>query len=410
MTDQAIFVASIILLLAFAVERLGKVSGVPSVVILILIGLIGKPAMEIGGLELSGLDTAVPVIGTIGLILIVLEGAFDIDLHKDKLRHAKSAFLMAGAGLIGCTLVLASAANLILDLSIQQALILAVPLSVISSAVAIPSSAFLPAEGREFVVYESSVSDILGILIFFTLLASDGTLAGTLSKLVGGGLLSLALGSICAAGLLLILIRIDGHIRFIPLLAGLFALYAGGKMMHLSPLIMVLLFGLVINNPQLFSHLRGFRRLDSNSYDATLAEFKTLTMELTFAVRGFFFILLGYWTDLSTLLSVAAWAAAALILVVIFTMRLLLLRWLQHDLTDALAWIAPRGLITVLLFLAAKDAMALPAFLDGAVLLVVLVSAILISIGRLQWAKAGAPAEKLNAAGKAAAHEPGAEG
>src|SRR5690606_5068088 len=286
MTDQAIFVASIILLLAFAVERLGKVSGVPSVVILILIGLIGKPAMEIGGLELSGLDTAVPVIGTIGLILIVLEGAFDIDLHKDKLRHAKSAFLMAGAGLIGCTLVFATAANLILDLSIQQALILAVPLSVISSAVAIPSSAFLPAEGREFVVYESSVSDILGILIFFTLLASDGTLAGILSKLVGGGLLSLALGSICAAGLLLILIRIDGHIRFIPLLAGLFALYAGRKMMHLSPLIMVLLCGLLINNPQPSSRLRGFRGLDANSYDATLAEFKTLTMELTFAVRG----------------------------------------------------------------------------------------------------------------------------
>jgi NhaP-type Na+/H+ or K+/H+ antiporter len=390
MTDQAILIASIFLLLAFGVERLGKLSGIPSVVILILIGLVGKPVMGVAGLELSGLNTAVPVIGTIGLILIVLEGAFDIDLRKDKLRHAKSAFFTAGVGLITCTVLFALAAYVVFGLSILNSLILAVPFSVISSAVAIPSSTFLPAEGREFVVYESSASDILGILIFFTLLSSDGALGGTLSKLIGGGLLSFALGSICAIALMLILVRIEGHIRFIPLLAGLFALYAGGKIMHLSPLIMVLLFGLVINNPRFLTRFRWFKGLADNNveYEATLGEFKTLTMELTFAVRGFFFILLGYWTDLSTLTSPAAWISAMLIMVVILGTRLALLRWQRLELAEPLTWIAPRGLITVLLFLAAKDAIELPEFLDGAVLLVVFTSAVVVTVGRLRWVKA----------------------
>jgi len=42
----------------------------------------------------------------------------------------------------------------------------AIPLAIISSAVAIPSAAGLLKQDREFVVYESTFSDILGIMIF----------------------------------------------------------------------------------------------------------------------------------------------------------------------------------------------------------------------------------------------------
>jgi cell volume regulation protein A len=392
-TEQAIFAASIFLLLAFGIERLSRASGIPSVVLLIATGVAGKPILASLGLSLQGLDAAVPIIGTIGLVLIVLEGALDIELRRDRLRAAAGAFFMAVTGFAICTAAFALGGYLILSFTPSQAVILAVPFAVISSAVAIPSCKFLPLNGREFAVYESSISDILGVLVFFSVVDSDGTLTGALMGLIGGGFVSLLLSMVCAVGLVLILMRIDGHIRFIPLLAGLFGLYAAGKLMHLSPLILVLLFGLALNNPTLITRLRPLRGWLDESYLETLNGFKGLTFEVTFAVRGFFFILLGYWTELPDLLSGKAWLAAIAILAVVYGSRHVLLRFTHTDLSAALVWIAPRGLITVLLFLNAKELLPIPRYLEGTAMLVVLASAALITVGRWRWVP---PAEPLH--------------
>ena len=97
--------------------------------------------------------------------------------------------------------------------------------------------------------------------------------------------------------------------------------------------------------------------------------------------------MLGYWTDLSGLASPAAWLTAIVILAVIFGSRYALLRLLRLSLADALTWIAPRGLITVLLYLSAKEVLTVPAYVDGAVILVILASASLIAIARHRWEK-----------------------
>ena len=54
----------------------------------------------------------------------------------------------------------------IFDLQNTVAVLFAIPLSIISSAVAIPSATGLIDHEREFVIYESTFSDILGIMIF----------------------------------------------------------------------------------------------------------------------------------------------------------------------------------------------------------------------------------------------------
>ena len=384
MTYQAIFVASAFLLLAFGIERVSSKFGVPAVVALIATGVIGKPMLAAFDLSIAGIEAAVPVLGSVGLVLIVLEGALDIELRRERLRAAAKAFSMAGAGFVVCTATFAFLAAFTLPLSFFQATLLAIPFAVISSAVAIPSSGFLPQSGREFVLYESSVSDILGVMVFFALLNSDGTLPGILNSLAGGGILSLLMAVSCAIGLTLLMLRIEGHIRFIPLLAGMFGLYAAGKLLHLSPLIMILLFGLALNNPTLITRFRPFRNWIDESYPATLREFKLFTVELTFAVRGFFFILLGYWTDLSTLNSLHAWITAIVVLLVIYASRYAILRLARVDLADPLTWLAPRGLITVLLFIATKEAIELPAYIDGTIMLVVLISASLTAVGRVR--------------------------
>lgn len=406
MAYHAIFIASFFLLVAFALERLGRATGLPAVIMMVGVGLLARPLADALDFSVRGLNVVVPILGAVGLVLIVLEGALDIQLGMDRIRTASSAILTAIAGFVLCGGIFAAVAAPVLELSYYQAAIIAIPFAVISSAVAIPSSQFMPASGREFVVYESSVSDIIGVLVFFAFINGNGSFAGMATKLVGGGALSLLLSVVCSIGLVLILMRIDGHIRFIPLLAGLFGLYSAGKLLHLSPLIMVLFFGLALNNSRLLTRFKPFKGWLDGDYETTLNGFKGLVRELTFAVRGFFFILLGYWTDLSDLATMEAWLASALVLAVVYAGRFLLLKLFKHELSAPLTWIAPRGLITVLLFLGAKEALPLPDFLGGTVVLVVLVSAALVAVAQRVYKKMDRREDTLGAAKSAPATPP----
>lgn len=382
---ETILLASLILLAAYIIERFGRSIQVPPVIMLIACGMLAKPVLASRGWTLQGMDTLVPIIGTIGLVLIVLEGALDISLTRERLHAARSAMWMAVLGFVACLLALIPIIGITFSYDPYRASIIAVPLAVISSAIAIPNSIFLSAHGREFVVYESALSDILGVIVFFALINSDGSFWGVLEGLLGGGLLSLLLSVVCAVGLALVLMRSQGAIRFLPLLAGLMALYAMGKLLHLSPLIMVLLFGLTINNPKLIASIPSLRHWMSDNYETTLNEFKAIAFELTFAVRGFFFILLGYWTDLTTLLMPMAWMGALVVLFVIYATRSALLRFLGGELASPLLWLAPRGLITVLLYLTARMIVPVPDWVGGSVLIVVIVSAALIVVAQRRY-------------------------
>jgi NhaP-type Na+/H+ or K+/H+ antiporter len=300
-------------------------------------GIIGRQVMGRFGLHLSWVDPLVPVIGTLGLILIVLEGALGPPWYAASLT--------------------------------------ALPFAVISSAVAIPNSAGLPAEAREFIVYESSLSDIIGILVFYAWLQAHGSPGAFVTGFVGGGFVSLIVAAAAAVGLVYLINRIEGHVRFLPLLAGLALIYAIGKQMHLSPLIVVLVCGLLLNNTHL---LRGMGRLGEickPGYANTLLEFKGLVAELTFATKSFFFLLLGYWTDVRDMADWRAWAVMVAAVGAIYPARFAILALLRQPQAPSILWVAPRGLITVLLFLTAAETKLLDGFPFGAVMLLVLVTA-----------------------------------
>ena len=124
-----------------------------------------------------------------------------------------------------------------LGLAAAVAALAAMPFAVISSAVAIPSATGLPDRTREFVVYESALSDIVGVLVFYAWLAADDSLRGFALNLVGGGIVTLIAAVFAALGLYYLINKLDGHVRFLPLIAGLVCLYAIGKSWHLSPLV-----------------------------------------------------------------------------------------------------------------------------------------------------------------------------
>ncbi len=384
MTNTAILAASALLLFAYLLDIVGRRWRLPSVVLLIVSGIVLRHALESINLHLHWIDPIVPVIGTLGLILIVLEGSLDLKVSRERLG------LIARAGastLLGFSVTLAAFVALFrfaLHLDLPVAVLAAIPFAVISSAVAIPASQGLPDHPREFIVYESSLSDIVGVLVFYAWLNAHGSLELFTFDLLGGTGVSLAAAAAVALLLYYFINQLEGHVRFLPLIAGLICLYAVGKELHLSPLIMVLGCGLLINNPRLIAWNAKLRSLHSANYDQTLHEFKGLVAELTFATKSFFFLLLGYWTDLAQMASPTAWMIAAGGAVIIYASRWVILAVLRQEAAQRLLWIAPRGLITVLLFLTAAEGGKLQGFPFGSVMLIVLATAALTALAHRQ--------------------------
>jgi potassium/hydrogen antiporter len=122
---------------------------------------------------IDGLDfekQILPSLGTVGLILIVLEGTLELELSQAKLPIIKKTFWAAFYQLFFSVGLIAFLFTTVLQCSVLQALINATPFAVVSSAIAIPSAEGLSAHRREFIIYESTFSDILGIMLFNLLL------------------------------------------------------------------------------------------------------------------------------------------------------------------------------------------------------------------------------------------------
>lgn len=396
MTNAALLVLSGLLVFAYLLDVLGRQIRLPSVVLLIATGMVGRQVLDRLGLTLGFVDDVLPLVGTIGLILIVLEGTLDLELRRERAGLIGMSSAVALLGFLGTLFAFTLLLHLVLGYELEVAALAAMPFAVISSAVAIPSAHGLEDAPREFVVYESALSDIIGVLVFYAWLAADGSLAAFGEDLFGGGALSMLAAALVALLLFFLINRIEGHVRFVPLLAGLMLLYAVGKVLHLSPLVLVLVCGLLLNNPHLLERTRWLRAMHGKGYDRTLAEFKGLVAELTFATKSVFFILLGYWTDVHHMLDWRAWALAAAMFAIIYASRAMILGLLDVGHVRRLLWIAPRGLITVLLFLSAMETGRIEGFPFGAVMLLVMSTAVVTAL-----AHRGEPAEDASASTRA---------
>ena len=91
------------------------------------------------------------VIGIIGLIMIVLEAALELELKKDKIKVILKSLIIATFGL-GFSLLAAAVIlfYLVPDMDWFTAILYATPLSILSSAIIIPSVGNLSEEKKEF--------------------------------------------------------------------------------------------------------------------------------------------------------------------------------------------------------------------------------------------------------------------
>ena len=384
---------------SYVFDLIAKQTKFPAVILLMGTGIVARLVAGFYGQDqFVFLDDLIPVLGTIGLILIVLEGALELEISWEKFPIISKGFLAAAVILLFNIIGVAMFFEFILGLSAQQAVIYAIPLSVISSAVAIPSSAGLPEKQKEFIVYESTFSDILGIMAFnYTLrqLENNNPLI-ELSSLTTLGLqifVVIAVSILITYGLFQLLQKIDHHVKFFLILSLLILVYAVGKMFHLPALVTIFIFGLFLSNVQSLLPKRLQRKIDLDKTHKGLHEFHVLTAESTFLVKTFFFLFFGFSVDVSAFTSVTPFLYGLGIFIIMLGLRYVYFLIVRFELKpSALVYISPRGLISILLFLQIGKLDFLPTkdvVVDSQVLLVViLLSMLAMTRGTMQKEKA----------------------
>ena len=271
----------------------------------------------------------------------------------------------------------------------NEAVLYAIPLSIISSAVAIPSAAGLISKEKEFVTYESTFSDILGIMIFnyaIRQFESDQSLiGGTALVSLGLQILSVIVISLAITYILFRLLQqIHHHVKFFLILALLILVYAFGKLFHLPALVTIFIFGIFLSNVKSLLPQFLLNYLDIEQTEKGFHEFHILTAESTFIVRTFFFLFFGFSIEIIDFDSFSPIIYGLLIFMVMLVIRYVYLSATTLKIKpSALVYMSPRGLISILLFIQLKEVSFLNTTtspIDERVLLVVILGSMLVML------------------------------
>ena len=375
-----IIVASIVVILSFLSGEISRKTNIPSVLMLICLGILIKLGMTILNIPEINFFPLLELLGIVGLIMIVLEAALELELKKEKLIPILKAFTVAIIGLPASAL----AATFILryfipEMSVLNAWIYATPISILSSAIIIPSVSRLSAVKKEFHIYESTFSDILGIMLFYFLAdkynSHEGDANGTVMFFINLGI-TLVISFIASYALIVVFQNIKTHIKLFLLISVLLLLYSIGKEMHFSSLVIILVFGLLIANMKLFFSGKIGKFLNPEKAKSVYDGLHILTGETAFIVRTFFFVIFGITIVLNTLTNDKVIIISALILLSIYLIRYVLLRiFIGKDIFQQI-FIAPRGLITILLFYAIPEQAVTKDFNPGILLFIIIASGI----------------------------------
>ncbi|MBD2720725.1 MULTISPECIES: cation:proton antiporter domain-containing protein [Hymenobacter] len=379
---------SLAVLLSYVFDLAARATKVPSVLMLLLAGIaLSQAAAYWGGVPVAVPPVLLQLFGIVGLILIVLEGSLDLRLTRDKAPLIRRSFLAAVLIMGVQVAAIAALLHFYVGARWQSSLLNAVPLAVVSSAVAIPSVAGLGGDKQEFIVYESTFSDIVGIMLFNFILQDDFA-QGWSVVTFGRDVLAVAVVAVLSTALLAWLLgRLRSHVKFFLLFAFLVLIYSIAKMLHLSSLVLVLAFGLAVNNAdQLLQHPLLRRFLHPEQLARELHQLKSITAESAFLIRTFFFLLFGYSITLSNLASVSLLLQGALIVGVLTLVRYVYLRYVARtDLVPEL-FIAPKGLISVLLFYSIPARFLIGEVSENILFVVILLTGLLMMVG-LQLAR-----------------------
>lgn len=370
----------ILLLVAYLFDLTASKTKIPSVILLLLLGWLVKEITSFFKINLPNLTSILPVLGTLGLILIVLEGSLELELNKSKIGLIKKSSLGAFIPLIVLAFFLAYLLHYYWGYPYKDCLTNMIPFCVISSAIAIPSVSNLRPAYKEFIIYESSLSDIFGV-IFFNFIAFNSNFGlGTFGYFFLDIIFIIVISFFATILLSFLLNKIDHHIKFVPIILLIILIYEVSKIFHLPALVFILVFGLSIGNLDELKHLHWIQKFRLDLLNKEVAKFKELTIEATFLVRALFFLLFGYLIDTSEIINPDTIVWALGIVGILMVLRFIQLR-ISKIPVSPLLFVAPRGLITILLFLSIAPESKILIINKSLIIQVILLTAVVMMLG-----------------------------
>lgn len=389
--DAAIIITlCVLLLLAYLFDLTSKQTKIPSVILLLVLGWAFKYFSRILDLQIPDLTGLLPILGTIGLILIVLEGSLELELNRSKFKMVSRSFLVALLPMLVLSFFIAFLFNYYGGYNWRDCLMNAIPLSVISSSIAISSGRNLARHDREFVVYESSLSDIFGVLFFNFVLLNNTIDAVSIGNFSFKLLLIILISFVATLLLSYLLKKLDHHIKFAPIILLVIVIYEVSKIYHLPSLVFILLFGLFLGNLDEFKKVKWIMLLNPDELNKEVLKFKDITGEATFLIRTLFFLLFGYLIETKEIVNTDTLKWAVVISAAIFVIRAFALKFSGNKLSPLL-FIAPRGLITILLYFAIDPRHHIHYVNRPLVLQVILITAFVMMLGMLTDKKKETP-------------------
>ena len=380
MSNAIIISLCLLLLISYMFDVSSPKTKIPSVILLLIVGWAVRQAADFFGISIPNLSPILPIIGTVGLILIVFEGALDLELNRSKKKLIISSISMSLIPMLVLSIGIGLVFDAIFGVEFRQGLLNAVPFAVISSAIAISSAKNLLPKDREFVIYESTFSDIFAVVLFNFIIRNE-VIDGNSFVVFGWQLiLILVITVIATLGLSLLMSKIRHRVKFVPIILLIILIYAIAKEYHLPALIFIFILGLFIGNLDKFKRFRFVDKLQPEIMVKEVVKLNDITTEITFSIRSLFFILFGYLINTHELLNAKTFIIATGILIGIIVLRIIGLKIARQNL-NPLLYVAPRGLITILLFITIPDTERISMVNNSLVIQVIVLTALFMMVG-----------------------------
>ena len=345
-----VILSSLLIVFSYLFTQISKWTKIPAVIFLIGTGVAVQFLIKSFGVNIPDLSQYLSLLGVVGLMMIVLEGALDIKIHRNKIRTILAA-CATSILILGITnSLITGIIYFFLYIDFMDAFLYAIPLSVVSSAIVIPSVHTLVPAKKEFMILEATLSDIFGIMLFAFWIKEPPQGQTYFEAVSWNIVISVGVSVVMSYVLVYVFHKIKTEIKFFLFLAILALLYSVGEYFHYSALLIILIFGLVLNNTNVFYRWKLKSLINYEKVKEIREEFVVITNETSFLIRTFFFVVFGLTMNLDGLFNYEAIVISIMVMIVIFFTRALNLKVFLKSTIFPQMLIAPRGLVTILLF------------------------------------------------------------
>ena len=186
--ETLLIIVCTLVVVSYLFTIIGKYIRIPSVLLLLFAGMAFRQDHNFLRVIVTFPQQLIESFSIVGLIMIVLEAGLDLKLGRNKLKLIRNSFIAAFVILVVSTALVTRISFYWLKEPIEKCIAYALPLSIMSSSIVIPSIHHLTELKKEFLVHLASFSDILGIL-FFNYFVPGESFTGKSALIFGGGIL-----------------------------------------------------------------------------------------------------------------------------------------------------------------------------------------------------------------------------